>query len=209
MCSATSCWIMSPCQGNGIINITVTTGPPTPTRGKGIVVNPMGHFPVPSQFQGVQTLIHSHQGIQLKHRHHKGGNCIRQSQNITIQFPSSFHPVSIQFMARLLQKYATLYFAKLLIAGNKTVHDLKKIGSNLQGKRDICMHHILTKCINPNCTFYHAQSKELDAQYADNICTVQAPVMDFIWRHGASYIQVPSPVRINRKREVNTAGHWR
>ena len=70
--------------------------------------------------------------------------------------PEHRHPVLIKFMARFLQKYATPYFAKLLISGNKTVRDLPKYGGNLHSKRDICMHHILAKCMKPNCSFYHA-----------------------------------------------------
>ena len=42
-------------------------------------------------------------------------------------------------MAKLLQKYSTPYFAKVLIAGNKTVENLPKYGGNLQGKREMCM----------------------------------------------------------------------
>ena len=60
------------------------------------------------------------------------------------------HPVLIKFMARFLQKYATPYFAKLLITGNKTVGDLPKYWGKLQGKRDMRMKHILEKCTNPN-----------------------------------------------------------
>ena len=55
------------------------------------------------------------------------------------------------------------------------------------------------KCINPNFLFYHEQAKELDAQYAVNICTVIAPGMDYIWRHGAAGIQMPAPVGSKRK----------
>ena len=79
---------------------------------------------------------------------------VRQAQN-----PEQLHPVLIKIMARFLQKYATPYFAKVLIAGNKTVKDLPKYGGKLHGKRDTCMHHILEKYRNPNCLFYHAQAK--------------------------------------------------
>ena len=57
--------------------------------------------------------------------------------------PEHRHPVFIEFMVRFLQKYATHYFAKVLILGNKTVRDLPKYGGNFQGKRDMCMHHTL------------------------------------------------------------------
>ena len=60
------------------------------------------------------------------------------------------HPVFIKSIARFLQKYATPYFAKVLILVNKTVRDLPKYGGNLQEKRDVCMHHILEKLMNPN-----------------------------------------------------------
>ena len=57
------------------------------------------------------------------------------------------------------EKYATPYFAKVLVAGNKTTKYLSKYGGDLHGKRDMCMHHILEKCRNPNLSFYHAQAK--------------------------------------------------
>ena len=94
-------------------------------------------------------------------------------------------------MARLLKKYATPYFEKLLVVGNKT----------LQGKRDMCIHHILGKFMNHNFAFYQAQANELDAQYVENVCTVLEQGMDYTWRHGAAYIQVLSPLGNNHKRE--------
>ena len=104
-------------------------------------------------------------------------------------------------MAKFLQKYSTPYFAKLLVAGNKTTKDLPKYGGNLHGNRDMCMHHILEKFRNPNFSFYHAQAKELDSQYAANVCTVIVPGMDYIWRHGTADIQMPATVGIKRKME--------
>ena len=59
------------------------------------------------------------------------------------QNPEHRHPELFKFMADFLQKYSTPYFAKVLIAGNKTVKDLPKYGGNLHGKQDMCMHHIL------------------------------------------------------------------
>ena len=59
--------------------------------------------------------------------------------------------------------------------------------------------HFGKKFRNPSCSFYHAQSKELDAQYAANVCTVIAPGMDYIWRHGAAEINIPDPVGSKRK----------
>ena len=41
----------------------------------------------------------------------------------------------------------------------------------------------------------------MDAQYASNVCTVLAPGMDYILRHGAADIQVPYPIGSKRKRE--------
>ena len=93
------------------------------------------------------------------------------------QNPEHRHPVLVKFMAKFLQKYSTLYFEKVLVAGYKTTKDLPKYGRKLNGKRDICMHHILEKLRNPNCPFYHAQAKELDSQYAANVYTVIAPGM--------------------------------
>ena len=107
MCSANYLWILSPCQGNGILNIMETNVPFNTARGKGIVVNSMGHFPVPCQCQGAQTLIHGHQEIY-------------------------------------------------------------------------CMHNILAKVMNTNCSFYNEQTNEMNAQYTANICTVLAPEMDYI-----------------------------
>ena len=86
MCGATSIWNMSKCQGNGILNIMGTTGPPTTSRDKVTVVNPMDHFLVPFQYQGFQTLIHSHMEIQLEHGQKKVGDVSHQVQNTDIQF---------------------------------------------------------------------------------------------------------------------------
>ena len=97
-------------------------------------------------------------------------------------------------MAKSLQKYSTPYFAKVFIAGNTTIKYLPKYGGNLHGKRDMFMYHILGKCRNQNFPFYHAQAKELDAQYVANVFRVITPVMDYIWRHGAEDIQMPAPV---------------
>ena len=97
-------------------------------------------------------------------------------------------------MENFLQKYSAPYFEKILVAGNKTTKYLSKYGVNLHGKRDMCMHHILARCRNPDCSLYHAKAKESDAQYAANVCTVIAPGMDYIWMHGAVDIQMPAPV---------------
>ena len=67
--------------------------------------------------------------------------------------PEHCHSVFIKFMARFLQTYSTPYFAKVLIAGHKTVRYLPKYWGNLQGKIYMCMYYILEKCMNPNCTF--------------------------------------------------------
>ena len=75
------------------------------------------------------------------------------------QNPEHLHPVLTKFMAKLLQKYATPYFVKILIAINKKVKDLPKYGGNLHDKRDMCIKHISEKCRNPNFSFYHAQAK--------------------------------------------------
>ena len=108
-----------------------------------------------------------------------------QGKGCQAQNPEHRHPVLVKFMAKFLQKYSTPYFAKVLVTGNKKTKDLPKYGGNLHGKRDMCMHHILEKCRNPNFSFYHAQAKELDSQYAANVCTMIAPGMYCIWRHGA------------------------
>ena len=48
----------------------------------------------------------------------------------------------------------------------------------LQGKRYMRMHHILEKFMNPNCSLYHAQAKEMDDQYEANVYTVLVPCME-------------------------------
>ena len=98
------------------------------------------------------------------------------------------HPVLVKFMAKLLRKYSILYLEKVLVAGNKTMKYFPKFGGDLHGKRDMCMHHILEKWKNPNCLFYHAQAKELDAQYTANLCTLIAPGMDYMCIHGSADI---------------------
>ena len=47
---------------------------------------------------------------------------------------------------------------------------------------------------NLNCPFYPAQAKELGAQYADNVCTLIALGIYYIWRYGVADIQMPAPV---------------
>ena len=73
--------------------------------------------------------------------------------------PEHRHPVLIKFMAKFLQKYSIPNFRTVLIAGNKATKYFPKYGGNLHSKRDMCMHHILEKCRNPNFSFYHAQAK--------------------------------------------------
>ena len=79
-----------------------------------------------------------------------------QGKGWQTQNPEHCHPVLVKFMAKFLQKYSTPYFAKVLVAGNKTTKDFPKYGGNLHGKRDMCMHQILAKFRNPNLSFYHA-----------------------------------------------------
>ena len=50
------------------------------------------------------------------------------------------------------------------------------------------MYHIQDKCMNSDCNFYHVQAKEMDTQYAENVCTVPAQVIDYILRYGAADI---------------------
>ena len=64
------------------------------------------------------------------------------------------------------------------------------------------MYNTLAKFMNPNCALYHEKETETDAQYATNIQTVIAPGMYYIWRHGASDIQVLSRVGSKSKREI-------
>ena len=105
-------------------------------------------------------------------------------------------------MARLMIKYATPYFAKLFIAGKKTVRYLPKYGGNFQVKKDMCIHRVLDKHMNPNCALYHEQENEMNAQYAENVCTLLSQDMEYIWRHGPAEIQVQSPLESKRNREI-------
>ena len=73
--------------------------------------------------------------------------------------PEHRHPVLVKLMENFLQKYSTPYFAKLLVAGNKTTKYFPKYGGNLHSKGDMCMHQILEKCRNPNFSFYHSQEE--------------------------------------------------
>ena len=120
-----------------------------------------------------------------------------QEKGWKTQNPEHRHQALVKFMAKFLQKYPTPYFAKVLVAENKTTKYFPKYGGNLHGKREMYMNHILEKCRNPNFSFYHAQARELDSQYAANVCTVIAPGMDYIWRHGAADIHMPDPVGSN------------
>ena len=124
-----------------------------------------------------------------------------QNKEWQAQNPEHRHPVLVKFMPKFLQKYSTPYFEKVLIAGNKTTKYLRKYGGNLHGKRGMCMHHILEKCRNLNFLFYHAQAKELDSQYASNVCTVIAMGVEYIFRHGAADIHIPDPLESKRKME--------
>ena len=63
------------------------------------------------------------------------------------------------------------------------------------------MYYILEKFMNSNLSFYHAQTKKMDSKYAANVCTVMAPDMDYIWRHGAADIHMPYLVGRKRKWE--------
>ena len=79
-----------------------------------------------------------------------------QGKGWQTQNPEHRHLVLLKFMTNFLQKYSAPYFAKVLVAGNRTTKYLPKYGGNLHGKRDMCMHQILEKCRNPNFLFYHA-----------------------------------------------------
>ena len=86
---------------------------------------PKGSYPYsPPNGNGTRDKIPNSKGWQLPNPEHR-------------------HIVFIKFMAKFLQKYATPYFTKVLMAGNKTVRDFPKYGGNLQWKRDMCMHHFL------------------------------------------------------------------
>ena len=72
----------------------------------------------------------------------------------------------------------------------------------------MCMYHILKKLKNPNFSFYRAHARELDAQYAANVCTVIEPGMNYIWRYGASDIQMPVPVESKRNIDNRHQNNW-
>ena len=46
-----------------------------------------------------------------------------QGKGLQTQNPEHRHPVLVKFMANFLKKYSTPYFAKVLVAGNKTKKD--------------------------------------------------------------------------------------
>ena len=66
-----------------------------------------------------------------------------------------------QIYGKVPEKYFAPYFAKVLITGNKTTKYLPKYGGNLHRKRDMCMHHILEKCRNPNFLFLLCTGKRI------------------------------------------------
>ena len=89
----------------------------------------------------------------------KKGIKILQWEGQKTQNPEHRHPVLVKFMAKFFQKQPTPYFAKVLVAVNKTTKDFPKYGGNLNGKREMCINHIMKKYRKTNCMFYHAQAK--------------------------------------------------
>ena len=109
--------------------------------------------------------------------------------------PSSAHQIHGKVTAKILHTV----FCKIINRRKQDSEIFKKYWGHLHGKRYMCMNHILEKCRNPNCSFYHAKAKKMDAQYASKVCLVIAPGIDYIWRHGAADIQIPYPVGGKRK----------
>ena len=62
-----------------------------------------------------------------------------QGKGWQTQNPEHRHPVLVKFMAKILQKYSTPYFEKVLVSRNRTTKDLPKYGGKLHGKREMCM----------------------------------------------------------------------
>ena len=117
---------------------------------QGGVCKQMVFFQATSKGQQVQTLIQHKQ--ERKCKIHQGRDGRHKTQNTAIQCSSNLWQI-------FCKEYSTPYFAKVLVAGNKTIKYLPKYGGNLHGNRDMCMHHILEKCRNQNCQFYHVQAK--------------------------------------------------
>ena len=112
--------------------------------------------------------------------------------------PSSAHQIYGEVPAKI---FNTL-FGKIAGCKKQNNERFAKIWGELRGNRDMCMHHILEKCRNPNFLSFRSQAKELDSQYSVNVCTVIASGMDYIWRHGAADIQMTAPVGIKRKMDL-------
>ena len=70
------------------------------------------------------------------------------------------HPFFIKFMARFLQKYLTPYFAKVLIAGNKTVPDLPEFGGICRVRETyVCTIFLINVLILITLSIMHRQIK--------------------------------------------------
>ena len=93
------------------------------------------------------------------------------------KFPSSVHQVYDKVPAKI---HHTLFCKSVDFRKNDSARFDKIWGELAVGKRHV--HVIYTgKLMNPNCSFYHAQAKEMDTQYAAKIFTVLEPGMEYIW----------------------------
>ena len=164
------------------------------TRVMDVICKQMEFLLVPSQCQRHWTLTHHHQEMELDIRHHKGGYRRRQTQNTTIQCSSSLWRGYCKNMPHLILQNCWL-------RETRQCGICQNFGATFKGKETCACTTSWKKCMIPNYAFYHAQSKEMDSQYAVNVCTVLAPGMEYIWRHGAADIQGPSPLGSNHKRE--------
>ena len=88
----------------------------------------------------------------------KGNTQFTREGMIDTQFrilPSSAR----QIYGKVLEKIFHTLFRKGTGRRKQDNKDFPNYGGKIHSKRDMCMHHILEKCRNPNCSFYHAQAK--------------------------------------------------
>ena len=104
---------------------------------RGEICKQMGFFRCRTEDNESRPLINTSKKENKRSKYTREG--MAGAKPITL--PISAH----QIYGEVPAKYATPYFAKLLIAGSKTVRDLPKYEGNLNGKTGMCMHHILKK----------------------------------------------------------------
>ena len=84
-----------------------------------VICKQMRFPPVTAKFQRVRTLTHRQLEMELDTKNHRGRDGRRQTHKTAIH-------CSLSILEKFLGKYATPYFEKLLISGNKKVIDFTK-----------------------------------------------------------------------------------